>query len=123
MKLYCKKCNNLLTLESLMKSTYKEVRFIDEKELLLEDKYIKASEIDYNFGISIDYLINTKSIILKNHKESIRLQGCCGPSEFGILNQVCPKCDFEIGVIIADCWTPRFIGVDKNKVSEKPLWK
>ncbi|WP_028890453.1 hypothetical protein [Tenacibaculum ovolyticum] len=123
MKLYCKKCNDLLTPETLKKSTFKEVRFIDEKELLFDGKYIDASEVDYNFEIPIDYLINTKSIVLKNHKESVRFQGCCGPSEFGALNQVCLKCNFEIGVLVADCWTSRFIGIDKSKVSEKPLWK
>ncbi len=122
MKLYCKKCNYLLTSLKLEKSELKQICLIDEKELLQDRKYIEANRIDYSFEIPIDYLINSKSISLKDHKDSIRLQGCCGPGNFGVLNQVCPKCKFEIGVLIADCWTPRFIGIDKSKISEKPLW-
>ena len=123
MELYCKKCNNLLTQTPLKKSTFKEVKFIDEEELLQNGKYIEASKIDYNFEIPIDYFVNTESILLENHKDTIRLQGCCGPGEFGKLNQVCPRCKFEIGILIADCWTSRFIGIDESKVSKKPLWK
>ncbi|MGG6231338.1 hypothetical protein [Tenacibaculum sp. SDUM215027] len=122
MKLYCKNCNNLLTINTLKESKFDEIKFVDESELLPNGKYIEASKVGYNFEIPIDYLINTKSILLKDHKESIRFQGCCGPSEFSTLNQVCPKCNSEIGVLVADCWTSRFIGIDIRKVSLKPLW-
>lgn len=122
MELYCKNCNTLLTLSPLIKSNYKELTFIDEKELLNDNKYILASEAEFNFEIPIEYLINTNGILLSDHKDLSRFNGCCGPSEFGKLNQICTKCKFEIGVLIADCWTPRFIGIDINKVSKKPLW-
>ncbi|SEC00396.1 hypothetical protein SAMN04489761_2224 [Tenacibaculum sp. MAR_2009_124] len=122
MKLCCKNCNDLLTPKVLLKSEIDELSYIDEEELLQEGKFIEASKVEYNFGIPIEYLINSKSIILKNHSESIRLQGCCGPSEFDKLNQVCVNCNNEIGVLIADCWTSKFIGVNMSKVSLKRLW-
>ena len=122
MNLFCKKCNKLLTLSSLKESTYDELTFIDEKELLNENNYILASEAEILFEIPIKYLIHTNSISLIDHPDKQRFSGCCGTSQFSKLNQVCPQCGFEIGVLINDCWTPKFIGLDIHKVSLKPLW-
>lgn len=122
MKLYCKKCNNILTPNSLIKSKIDELNYNEEKEFLSLEKYIEVKNTNLNFNVSIDCLINSKSINLKNHKDKLKFKGCCGPSDFGCLNQVCEKCGFDIGVLIADCWTPVFIGIDLSKVSLKPLW-
>lgn len=122
MDLYCKQCNYKLTPHSLKEAISKELSYIDEEELLKEGMYISTIEADYFFNISIDYLLNSKSTVLIDHQDSTRFNGCCGPSEFGKLNQICPQCKSEIGVLIADCWTSRFIGIDSNKVSKKPLW-
>ena len=122
MKLYCKNCNTSLTISNLELTEQKELDFGDGRELLKQNKYILASEVDINFGQPIEYLINTKSISLINHKDFKKLQGCCGPGDLGVLNQICPNCKFEIGMLIADCWIPHFIGIDINKVSNKPMW-
>ena len=121
MKLYCKKCNYLLV-ERLKKAQNKEVIDVDEYDLIPIGKYIIISDI-WNFGIlEIIYLINANSIDLNDHYKHTKMQGCCGPSGADGLNQLCPKCSQEIGVSVADCYTPCFIGIDKNKVSELPVW-
>ncbi len=111
-----------MNLSSLKESKYDELTFIDEKELLKENRYILASNAGFIFELPFKYLVNTKSILLINHNDQKRFNGCCGPSEFGKLNQVCSQCSSEIGTLISDCWTPKFIGIDGNKVSLKPLW-
>ncbi len=98
MELYCKNCNNPLTKNPLIEAKVEELKYIDRKELLSEGKFIDASIVEYNFGIQIHYLIHTESISLKNHKDKVKLQGCCGPSNFNSLNQVCTICRFAIGV-------------------------
>ncbi len=122
MKLYCKKCNHILTNNLLEESEIKNLKYDDQEELLLLNKYIEVSKTDFWFNIPIKYLIHSKSIQLKNHTNKSRLHGCCGPSNFGNLNQVCPTCNFDIGTLISDCCFPIFVGVDENKVSLKPLW-
>ncbi|CAL2089798.1 conserved protein of unknown function [Tenacibaculum sp. 190524A02b] len=121
MELYCKKCNELLV-EGLNEAKNREVIYADECDLIPEGKYIVNKDV-WNFeDLEIDYLINSNSMKLKDHHKSVRLQGCCGSSGLDGLNQLCPKCNYEVGVLVADCWTPRFIGIDMSKVSLKPLW-
>lgn len=122
MELYCKKCNQELTKGPLSQAKVSSINHGDEKDLVPLHQYVFLAEAEYNFEIPIDFLVNNKSLNLDNHTESIRLQGCCGPSEFGQLNQICPNCKSEIGLLIDDCWTPRFIAIDSNKISKKPLW-
>lgn len=122
MKLYCKKCNELLTLNTLRKVKVEDVSLEDEIDLLPYNKFIEAYETEYNFEVSIDYLLNTESINLENHKDRSRFTGCCGSSQLKNLNQVCPNCKNEIGLIVDDCWTSRFTGIDASKISLKPLW-
>ncbi|WP_272149249.1 hypothetical protein [Tenacibaculum aiptasiae] len=121
MKLYCKKCNYLLV-EGLVKAINKEVIYADEYDLIPIGKYIINNNI-WNFeNLEITYLLNVNNINLKNHYNHTKMQGCCGPSGVDGLNQLCPKCKQEVGVLVADCYTPYFIGIDKNKVSERPVW-
>lgn len=120
MKLYCKRCNEILTTKSLIKA--KGIKLEDESELLSADEYIEAFKTSFNFGVPIEYLVHSESILLNDHKDDNRFIGCCGPGQFEHLNKVCPNCKNEIGIYIADCCTPRFIGIDKNKVSLQPLW-
>lgn len=122
MEFYCNKCNHKLTQNPLKISSKKELDYSDEEDLLKPGTYISVTETTFNFDINIEYLISFDSIILNDHKENFKLQGCCGPSNFNTLNQVCPKCNHEIGVLIADCWTPCFIGIDATKIAKKPLW-
>ncbi|WP_075342361.1 hypothetical protein [Tenacibaculum agarivorans] len=121
MKLYCKKCKYLLV-EGLIKAKSSEVIYTDEISLIPKGKYLINNDV-WNFeDLQITYLINIKSIKLKDHYDYKKMQGCCGPSGLDGLNQLCPTCNEEIGVLIADCFTPHFIGIEKNKVSEDPLW-
>lgn len=121
MRLYCKKCNNELTNENLTKALLSELSDVEGNELLPKAKYIEVKKSEYNFTIKVDVLVHTKSINVIDHDNHLRLQGCCGPSEFGVLNQICSVCKTEIGVLIDDCWTQKFIGIDLSKVFVKPL--
>lgn len=121
MKFYCKKCNNLL-IENLIQAKKEEILYDDEQDLIPIGKFVLNEGI-WNFDdLEITYLINADSIVLKNHYNSVKMQGCCGPSGMDGLNKLCPNCSQEIGVLVSDCYTPRFIGIDKNKVSESPIW-
>ncbi|SEE09319.1 hypothetical protein SAMN04487765_1369 [Tenacibaculum sp. MAR_2010_89] len=109
-------------MKGLKEAQKKEVIYADEYDLIPIGKYIVNSDI-WNFGdLEIIYLINANNIDLKSHHDYAKMQGCCGPSGADGLNQLCPTCKEEIGVLVADCYTPRFIGLDVNKVSLKPLW-
>ena len=121
MKLYCKKCNTILV-EGLTEANNREIIYSDECDLVPKGKYIINNDI-WNFeNLTIEYLIHIKSIKLKDHTNSYRLQGCCGPTGCDGLNQLCPTCNIEIGVLVADCFTPHFVGLEKSKISEKPVW-
>jgi len=122
MELYCKKCNYKLTVIELQQAKANEANMDDQAPLIGPGLYIDASEIDIHFETSIDFLLNIESIKLNNHKDSKRLQGCCGPGDLSVLNQVCPNCSAEIGVIVEDCWLPHFVGICEGAVSKKPLW-
>jgi len=122
MKLYCKRCNELLTPKALIKAKEYELRFEEGKELLPTGNYILNKDI-WNFdNLEISYLVNIKSIILKDHDDRERMAGCCGPSGAFGYNQICPNCNREIGVLVADCFTTHFVGIDKSSVSLLPLW-
>lgn len=120
MKLYCKKCNHLLV-ENLSEAKKKEIVYEDGYDLIPEGKYIHSTDIGFNI-YEVSYLMNIKSVPLKNYTNNERMQGCCGPSGLDGLNQLCLKCSEEIGVLVADCIAPYFIGIQKNKVSLEPLW-
>ncbi len=117
MELYCKKCSKRLTKKPLSLLKSENINYTDEKDLVPEGKYVFAKDAEFNFGIPITYLINSKSINLVEDDKG-NFIGCCGPSEFDELNMVCSGCKQPVGTIIADCWTPIFIGIDANKVSE-----
>jgi hypothetical protein len=122
MQLYCKKCNYKLTPDGLELIPSNQANLKDGKDLIDPGLYINASEIDITFGQPIDFLINTASVNLNDHPDPSRLHGCCGPGNLTVLNQVCPQCSAEIGVIIEDCWLPHFIGISADAVSKEPLW-
>lgn len=122
MELYCKKCNHKLTVMDLQQVSSDKTNLNDQAALIDLGFYVNASEIEIHFEKQIDFLINKQSIVLHNHKDRTRLTGCCGPGDLNVLNQVCPKCCTEIGVIIEDCWLPHFIGISANTISTVPLW-
>lgn len=122
MQLYCKKCNYKLTVIELQQARPDEANMEDQVALIGPGLYIQASEIDIHFEKPIDFLLNKQSVKLKNHKDVKRLQGCCGPGDLSVLNQVCPNCSAEIGVLVADCWLPHFVGICEETVSKEPLW-
>ncbi|MNV13697.1 hypothetical protein D3C71_1043470 [compost metagenome] len=122
MELYCKKCNHKLTVMELQQVSSDKTNLSDQATLIDPGLYVNAREIEIYFEQQIDFLVNKQSIILHNHKDRTRLTGCCGPGDLSVLNQVCPNCNTEIGVIIEDCWLPHFIGISEETVSKKPLW-
>lgn len=122
MELYCKTCNYKLTVTDLQQVFYKQANFEDQTPLIGQGLYINADEIDIHFGKPIDFLVHIESVLLRDHKDATRLQGCCGPGDLSVLNQICPNCSAEIGVLVADCWLPHFIGISEETVSKKPLW-
>jgi len=119
MDLYCKNCKHKITRSPLKEAKIEELSSVEETELLAEDNYIKVNKVGVVFSVPMEYLIHTKSLHLKDYIASNTFTGCCGPSQFDKINQVCPKCSAEIGILIADCWTSKFIAVDINKVIEK----
>lgn len=121
MELYCKQCNHKLTVTDLQQSASNQANLEDQESLIGPGLYLDAGEIDIHFGKPIDFLVNTKSVVLRNHKDRTRLQGCCGPGDLGVLNQVCPNCSAEIGVIVADCWLPHFIGISGEAVRREGI--
>lgn len=122
MQLYCKKCNYKLTVIELQQVFSDHANMGDQESLIGPGLYLNAAEIEINFGKPIDFLVNKKSVNLRNHKDVSRLSGCCGPGELNVLNQVCPNCSTEIGLIIEDCWLPHFIGISEDTVSKEPMW-
>lgn len=122
MQLYCKKCNYKLTVFELEQVSAGQANMEDQAPLIRPGLYIIAGEIDINFGKPIDFLLNKDSVKLQNHKDTKRLQGCCGPGDLNVLNQVCPNCNSEIGILIADCWLPHFIGISGETINKEPLW-
>lgn len=122
MQLYCKKCNCQLTVMELELASSDQANEDDGATLIGPGLYLNASEIDIHFTQPIDFLVNKQSVILRNHKDRKRLQGCCGPGDLGVLNQVCPNCKAEIGVIVEDCWLPHFVGISGKAVSKEALW-
>lgn len=122
MQLYCKKCNYKLTAIELQQVFSDKANLEDCAPLIDPGLYINANEIEIHFGKQIDFLVNTESVHLSNHKDSARLTGCCGPGDLSVLNQVCPNCSAEIGVIVEDCWLSHFIGISEETVSKEPLW-
>ena len=121
MELYCKKCNQKLTLTPLQHAYKEELNPNGQKDLLKSGMYIFTDEAEYMLE-NFDVLVAYDSINLVNHKDRSRFIGCCGPGDFNVYNQICPNCSAEIGVLIDDCWTDRFIGIDSSKVATKPLW-
>ncbi len=122
MQLYCKKCNYKLTQDGLEVAPSNQANLKDGQDLIGTGLYINACEIDITFGQPIDFLTHKTSINLHNHQDIDRLNGCCGPGDLSVLNQVCPQCSVEIGVIVEDCWLPHFIGISAGAVSKEPLW-
>lgn len=106
MQLYCKKCNYKLTVMELQQVFSDKANMNDQAALIGPGLFINASEIEIHFEKRIDFLLNIKSVILNNHKDASRLTGCCGPGDLNVLNQICPNCSAEIGLIIEDCWLP-----------------
>lgn len=122
MQLYCKKCNYKLTVMELQQVFSDKANMNDQAALIGPGLFINASEIEIHFEKRIDFLLNIKSVILNNHKDAKRLTGCCGPGDLNVLNQICPNCSAEIGLIVEDCWLPHFIGISGDAVSKEPLW-
>ena len=91
MQLYCKKCNYKLTQNVLEFAPSNQVNMKDGQDLIGPGLYINAGEIEIHFGKSIDFLVNKASVSLHNHKDTSRLNGCCGPGDLSVLNQVCPR--------------------------------
>lgn len=122
MELYCKTCNQKLTVLELHPVSSDEANWEDKAPLIGPGCYLNANETDIHFEKQIDFLVNQQSVVLHDHPDRSRLTGCCGPGDLSVLNQVCPKCRAEIGVIVADCWLPHFVGISGETVSEEPLW-
>lgn len=122
MQLYCKKCNYKLTVIELQQVFSDNANMKDQESLIGPGLYLNASEIEIIFGKPIDFLVNKESVNLHNHKDVTRLSGCCGPGELNVLNQVCPNCSAEIGVIVEDCCLPHFVGISEDTVSKEPMW-
>ncbi len=122
MNLYCKKCNHKITTTDLLQAPSTSANLKDKAELINTGLYLIAEEIEINFKQDINFLVNIKSVNLHNHKDPKKLTGCCGAGDLSVLNQVCPNCSAEIGVIVEDCWIPHFIGISEATVSKKPMW-
>lgn len=123
MQLYCKKCSYKLTAMELQQAPSDQAKLDDRATLIGPGLYIDAREIDIHFEKSIDFLLNKASVHLRNHNDTSRLAGCCGPGDLSVLNQVCPNCSAEIGVIVEDCWLKHFIGISEDAVRKEPLWQ
>lgn len=114
--LSCKKCGQLLNYNYFIKADVSKLDYEDDKELLEVDQFIEVNEVEYNLPFNEGIMVNTKAVTLKDHQNSKLFCGCCGPSMRSELNQCCPTCGYEIGLLIADCWMPHFIGIDSSKV-------
>ncbi|TSJ47722.1 hypothetical protein [Fluviicola chungangensis] len=122
MQLYCKKCNQQLTVMDLQQVSSRQINMKKQASLIDPGLYVNASEAEIYFEKQIDFLVNKQSVVLQDHNDPERFSGCCGPGNLSVLNQVCPKCSAEIGVIVEDCIFPYFIGISGYTVSTEPLW-
>ena len=116
LEINCKKCNQSLNYCQLTEIEKINHDFRDDEELLDVDQFIVSNKMESSFPFLKGIVLNTKSVTLNDHEDSKRFYGCCGPSSMGKLNQVCPSCKSEIGLLVADRWASHYIGIDLSKV-------
>ena len=122
MRLYCGQCTLQLTSTPLNDVAAKSVSWVDEQPLVRDDQIMVAKGTRFIFDVAVTHFVSTDCLQLIDHHDSLRLQGCCGPSMTKQYNQVCPKCKLEIGVIFADCMGPHFTAINIDRLDTKPKW-
>lgn len=100
----------------------KSVTWVDEQPLVRDDQIMEAVRNGIHFNVEVTHFVSSDCLQLVDHKDSFRLQGCCGPSSTEKYNQVCAKCKLEIGVLFADCIWPHFTAINMNRLDTKPNW-
>lgn len=122
MRLYCGQCTLQLTSTPLVGVAAKSVSWVDEQPLMRNDQIMDAEGSGFHFDVEITHFVSTDCLQLINHEDSLRLQGCCGPSMTNKYNQVCAKCKCEIGVLYADCIGPHFTAINMKRLDTYPKW-
>jgi hypothetical protein len=101
-KIFCRKCNVLLT-DELIEIEQDKICFPDEEEAVPEGRFVFFKQ---NSTLSI--LVNRKQELLNNHSDSYRFYGCCGSSGSNGYNKVCSN-NHEVATEFSDCYTSYYI--------------
>ena len=122
MRLYCGQCTLQLTSTPLKAVEAKSVCPVDGGELMHADQIMEAPHFGFQFGVPVTHYVGTECLLLDDHEDGSRLQGCCGPSATSKYNQVCSKCKHEIGIPYADCIGPHFTAINMERLDTQPKW-
>lgn len=101
-KIFCRKCNVLLT-DELIEIEQDKICFPDEEEAVPEGRFVFFKQ---NSTLSI--LVNRKQELLNNHSDSFRFYGCCGSDGSNGCNKVCSN-NHEVATEFSDCYTSYYI--------------
>ena len=112
MDLYCRKCRQKLTNETLSQIAPAEVRYVDGEEAIPAGGVLSADEFDVVFGVKVTHIVHTRSLRLVDHNDAALHRGCCGPGRLDCYNQVCADCGEPIGLLFADCWAMHFTAIN-----------
>ncbi len=128
MDVFCDRCDAKLTRTPLSHANLNSAGSGDSKELLSDGEYLLADEIDLMSSfigmepVLITHYVSTTCLLLVDHHDGFRFQGCCGPSRTDKYNQVCWKCKYQIGVMIADCMGEHFTAINMERLNTQPKW-
>ncbi len=127
MDLFCDRCDAKLTRNPLSHADLNSAGGGHKEELLSDGEYLLADEIDLmsftdKQPVLITHYVSTTCLRLIDHHDAFRFQGCCGPGQTHKYNQVCWKCKYQIGVIIADCLGPHFTAINMERLNMRPKW-
>ena len=122
MRLYCGQCTLQLTSTPLEAVESRGVCPVDGRELMRVNQIMVAPDFGFEFGVPITHYVGTKCLLLADHEDGRRLQGCCGPGSTSKYNQVCSQCKQEIGVLYADCIGPHFTAINIERLNTQPKW-
>ena len=117
MEIYCGKCNEKLTAARLVHADAAKIRREDQEQLLDDGQFLTADEFEFSFGVPVTHFVGTNSLLLNDHEDVLRHQGCCGPGMTNKYNKVCWNCKYEIGIIFADCYGPHFVAINSDRLN------
>jgi hypothetical protein len=115
-RVLCRHCGQSLTklLERLPESFVPE--WVDHQNIIPEGMFWIASD-DMNTLEGRGIIHRDDRRHLHDHSDTLRFQGCCGPSA-GQVNQLC-ECGAVVATDVADCWTSYYVHFEPDHTTLK----